>query len=264
MASNKKIYKCRLEGHDFEGEPERFVIGYDKYTNEEEFDKQTFCHIACVNMFLRSNQTDPILIIWYQHYLMSKRGFKGDFPIAPDPGCLKCYNVDGVGLTIEEFRDTKNSYKYSLNPIYPQINRQIFSMETQQDNKLPFSVIHEENYKHHRRLYSQNVEAGKEIPKAIQDDMRNETKLKEDDKMPEEAHEAELRDETELRDEAELREEEALREGIVPEVVPNEDDIVQGGEEDEVQEEEEEEVIHEDEQGQEEEGVSYFEDDEDV
>lgn len=185
--------RCRNDGHKFQGRPEQFVVGYDRYTHKPIFDKRTFCHIACVQFFLRSNLAlDPHILNLYNTYLRTERGLQGDIPTAPDPVCLACFNVTGEGIqTIEEYRQFDKSFTLAERDVHPAIDRQIFVQAPQVDHPETFYHINLKNRTLHTELYKRCKDNGEEIPKALLEE-ENERLALEKLSQKEAAEEAEL------------------------------------------------------------------------
>jgi len=144
--------RCFNDGHPFVGKPERFPIEKDRYTQKPILGPLIFCSPECIKCYFNDNiYCSAAMKGMYEEYLLTERGLKGHVVTAPPTSLLACYNIDGKGLSIEQYRNFAISHKYIINP--PNMSKQVFEPEYQKNHEDGLIMINEKCIQEHKALF---------------------------------------------------------------------------------------------------------------
>lgn len=177
--------KCALDGHDFQGEIYQFVENIHHDNNEFQFNPRVFCSAACVRRYIaKFHFLDPKIGVWTEMHFRNDRHIMHCL-VAPDPVVMSCFNYNGIGLTIDQFRDTINSMNLVENQKHLHIEKLIFVPKPQKNFEKPFVTANlnlglHQNEEYSKMEFSKNKEENE--VKKVANDLKlktNQLKLKE-------------------------------------------------------------------------------------
>lgn len=153
--------RCINDGHEIIGHlPFHAPLSKDPITDKWIFDKRNFCHPSCAKCFYRRDVSlSPALLVNLELYLVKDLNMR-NVPTAQDPVVLACFNVNGIGLTIEQYRNFESKEVMIEKPDFYPIDKNVFMYEQQENHKIPFEQLVRENHcldNNANSLYKRNV-----------------------------------------------------------------------------------------------------------
>jgi hypothetical protein len=94
--------RCVYDGHEFEGEIFTFPIAHLGGSSYR-LSRLPFCSLSCTKAYVRKDNRDPKYLVNFIHYVISKYGISNVRTALPI-NQLACYDVEGVGMTLEAWR----------------------------------------------------------------------------------------------------------------------------------------------------------------
>ena len=105
-------YHCLMDGFPFDHAPICIPVAYDSMRQKFTFEKKTFCSPSCAKGYLYrdiSTSSDRLHLF----ALYCKKMLHMDVvTTCPDPSCITSYNIDGVGMSISDFRAKSGTSSY--------------------------------------------------------------------------------------------------------------------------------------------------------
>ncbi len=145
---------CGNDGHKFTGFSFQYPENRCHETGKFIFSKRIFCSPACVRCYVRANHNlSPLIITMLELYLRNDLHIE-DENTAADPQIIKGHNDTGEGLTIEEYRDTKNSKMWVENLNHLNLQKGIFIAKPQKNHKDSFYKLVLKDYLEENSLYA--------------------------------------------------------------------------------------------------------------
>lgn len=159
---------CIIDGDPIPGKP--FCYPNRKKENGKfGFDKKNF-YSPNVALWWITHVEDnsPHLITYLQLYCKRDLGIEEDIIVSPGPGVLAKYNVDGLGLSVSEFRSHGNTRLFVERIDHLPIDRRVWIPQDQKDNVLPFYEVVRDQSALATQLLIDKVNKNEFIPKALQ------------------------------------------------------------------------------------------------
>jgi hypothetical protein len=105
MQARGVVLRCMYDGHVFDGDVFTFPIE-QMSAGAYRLSRMPFCSLSCTKAYLRNNDYDTTLLVNFVNYAAHKYSIH-NVETAPSRNRLACYDMQGIGLTIEEFRRHK-------------------------------------------------------------------------------------------------------------------------------------------------------------
>ena len=102
MQVRRVALRCMYDGHLFDGHAFSFPI---EHIARDSFRlaRLPFCSLSCTKAYLRNNDYDTTMLVNFINYAAQKYNIK-NVATAPSRNRLACYDMECIGMTIEEFR----------------------------------------------------------------------------------------------------------------------------------------------------------------